>query len=127
MHQLNRGIHIWDSHTFKTLFSNSATVATNTVVANLTDITAGNGYSAGGPTMDTVTLTETTGTAQVSIADEVVTASGGSIGPFRYINYYNDTATSDPLCFWYDYASALTLLDGETFTLDHGSTIWTLV
>lgn len=126
--QLNRAVHNWASHVFKAALTNSAPVATNTVFANLTEISAGNGYTAGGMTLDTVTLSETTGTAQVSIADEVLTASGGSIGPFRYVAIYNDTPTSpaDPLVMWYDYGASITLLDGETFTIDFQATFWTL-
>jgi hypothetical protein len=129
--QLNKGIHIWGTHTFKAMLTNSAPVATNTVKADLTEIGAGNGYAAGGMTLDSVTLTETTGTAKVTIADEVLTAAGGSIGPFRYVAIYNDSATSpaDALVMWYDYGSAITLLDTETFTIDFDATngLWQLV
>lgn len=129
--QLNKGVHIWSSHTFKEGLTNSAPVATNTIYANLTEISAGNGYSAGGMTLDTVTLSETTGTAKVTIADEVLTASGGSIGPFRYAPIYNDTATSpaDALVCWYDYGSSITLASGESFTTDFDATngLWQLV
>lgn len=128
--QLSKGVHVWSSHTFKSLLTNAATVATNTVKADLTDIAAGNGYTAGGMTLDTVTLSETSGTAKVTIADEVLTASGGSIGPFRYVTIYNDTATSpaDALVCWYDYGSSITLADTETFTLDFDATngLWQL-
>lgn len=122
--QLNKGVHVWSSHTFKSLLTNSATVATNTVKADLTDISAGNGYSAGGMTLDSVTLTESSGTAKVTIADEVLTASGGTIGAFRYVTIYNDTATSpaDALVCWFDYGSSITLNDTETFTLDFDAT-----
>lgn len=129
--QLSRAVHNWAAHTFKAALSNSAPAATNTVFANITEISAGNGYTAGGMTLDTVTLSETTGTAKVTIADEVLTASGGSIGPFRYIVIYNDTPTSpaDPLVAWYDYGSAVTLASTETFTIDFDATngLWQLV
>lgn len=129
--QVNKGVHVWSSHVFKAMLTNSAPVATNTIAANLTDISAGNGYTAGGMTLDTVTLTETTGTAKVTIADEVLTASGGSIGPFRYVAIYNDTATSpaDALVCWYDYGSSITLADGESLTIDFDATngLWQLV
>lgn len=129
--QVNKGVHVWSSHVFKAMLTNSAPVATNTIAANLTDIAAGNGYTAGGMTLDTVTLTETTGTAKVTIADEVLTASGGSIGPFRYVAIYNDTATSpaDALVCWYDYGSSITLADTETFTIDFDATngLWQFV
>lgn len=129
--QLNKAVHNWSSHTFKAMLTNSAPVATNTIAANLTEISAGNGYSAGGMTLDTVTLSETTGTAKVTIADEVLTASGGSIGPFRYVAIYNDTATSpaDALVCWYDYGSSITLASGESFTIDFDASngLWQLV
>lgn len=126
--QVNRAVHNWASHTFKAALTNTAPVATNTVFANITEISAGNGYTAGGATLDSVTLSETSGTAQVAIADEVITASGGSIGPFRYVVIYNDTPTSpaDPLVNWYDYGASITLADGETFTIDFQATFWTM-
>ncbi len=130
--QLSRGVHNWGAHTFKAAASNTAPVATNTVLADITQIATGGGYTAGaggGLTLDTVTLTETTGTAKVTIADEVFTASG-SVGPLRYVAIYNDTATSpaDALVCWYDYGSSLTLATGETFTIDFDATngLWQL-
>jgi hypothetical protein len=128
--QLNKAVHNWSTHTFKAGLSNSAPVATNTIYANITEISAGNGYSAGGMTLDSVTVTGTTGTAKVTIADEVLTASG-AIGPFRYIVIYNDTATSpaDALVCWYDYGSSITMANTETFTIDSDATngLWQLV
>lgn len=129
--QLNKAVHNWSTHTFKGSLHNTAPLATNTVFADLTDIAAGNGYSAGGMTLDTVTLSESSGTAKVTIADEVLTASGGTIGPFRYLDLYNDTPTSpaDPLVAWWDYGSSITLNNGETFTADFDATngVWQLV
>lgn len=128
--QLCKGVHQLHAagHTLKVMLTNSAPVATNTVKADLTDISAGNGYSAGGT--DTQNdLSETTGTATVSAVDVVFTASGGTIGPFRYVALYNDTPTSpaDPLIAWWDYGSSITLADTETFTVDFGSnTLFTL-
>jgi hypothetical protein len=118
--QLNKAVHNWSSHTFKVLLTNTSPTATDTGKSNWTEITAGNGYTAGGLVLDGVTLTETGGTAKLVVADEVLTASGGSIGPFRYAAIYNDTPTSpaDPGVCWYDYGSSVTLADGESFTLD---------
>lgn len=132
--QLNKAVHNWSSHTFKEVFTNSAPSASNTQLSDITQISSANGYTGGaggGNTLDSVTLTETTGTAKVVIADEVFTASGGSVGPFRYIPIYNDSATSpaDALVCWYDYGSAVTLADTETFTTDFDGTngLWQLV
>jgi hypothetical protein len=45
-----------------------------------------------------------------------VTASG-TVGPFQYVVNYDDTHASNILISWWDYASALTLANGETFTV----------
>lgn len=129
--QLNKGVHNWAAHTFKAMLTNTApTAATDTGFANWTEISAGNGYSAGGMTLDTVTLSETAGTAKVTIADEVLTASGGSIGPARYLPIYNDTATSpaDAAVCYYEYAGGFTLASGESLTVDFDATngLWQL-
>lgn len=113
--QLIRGIHDWDLHVFKVMLTNSAPLVTNTVKADLTEITAGSGYTAGG-TATTITLSETTGTTTVQGTQVVFLASGGAIGPFRYVVLYNDTAASKNLIAFWDYGTNITLNDGESFT-----------
>jgi len=58
----------------------------------------------------------------------VWTAGAGDWVAFRYAVLYNDTPSSpaDPLLGYWDYGSALTLGNGETFTLDFGASIFTL-
>lgn len=113
------GVHDFDAHTFKVALTNSAPVNTNTVLANITQISNGNGYTTGGSTTSISTSTSS-GTAKVTGTDVVFTASGGSVGPFRYAVLYNDSPTSpaDPLMAWWDYGSSVTLADTETFTVD---------
>jgi hypothetical protein len=120
--QLVAGVHDFDAHTFKIMLTNTAPVATNTVKANLTEISAGNGYTAGG-TATTITVSETSGTAKVTGTDVVFTATG-AVGPFRYAVLYNDTPTSpaDPLIAWWDYGSSISLANTETFTVDFDGT-----
>jgi len=132
--QVNKAVHNWSSHTFKAAFSNTTpNLATMAVLADITQLSTGGGYTGGaggGLTLDTVTVTETTGTAKVTIADEVFTATG-AVGPFRYVWIYNDSATSpaDALVCCYDYGSSITMANGETFTLDFDATngLWTFV
>lgn len=120
-------------HVFRVYLSNTAPDAgLDAVKADLAEITAGNGYTAGGEDTQN-TLSESSGTATVSGTKVVWTASGGTIGPFRYVVLYNDSQTSpaDPLVAWWDYGSALTLQAGETFSVkfnnsDTTGTIFTL-
>lgn len=114
---LAQGIHDFSSHTFKALLSNVAPSAANSVKADLTEIASGFGYAAGGPAVP-MALSLSVATTKVTATDVVITAAGGSIGPFRYIAIYNDTSTGDRLIGWLDYGAALTLLDTETFTID---------
>src|SRR5688500_5665746 len=104
----------------KVMLSNTApNAATHAVRADATEISAGNGYTAGGE--DTQNDgSEAGGTLTVTGVDVVWTAAGGTIGPFRYVILYNDTPTSpaDPLIGWWDYGSSITLQIGETFTAD---------
>lgn len=121
------GVHNFSSDSLKFLLTNTAPVATNSVKANLTEISAGNGYAAGGPSVS-VTASESGGTFTLSQDGTVtVTASGGSIGPFRYVVLYNDTPTSpaDPLISWYDYGSSVTLNAGESLDIGGASTLFT--
>lgn len=117
-------VHNLGADTLKVMLVNSAPVATNTVKADLTEIGTGNGYSAGGSAPTISSSAQTSGTYKLVLADLVFTASGGTIGPFRYAVLYNDTPTSpaDPLIGWYDYGSSITLADGETFTVDFDGT-----
>lgn len=110
--------HDFANDTIKVLLSNSAPApSTDDTSADISEITAGNGYTAGGETL-TVTAWQGDGSGGVElvISDKTVTASGGSIGPFRYAIIYN--ATSDRLMWYYDRGSELTLSDGDSVDVD---------
>jgi hypothetical protein len=118
-HQAEK-VHNLGADTLKIMLTNTAPVATNSVKADLTEIAAGNGYTAGGATVTVTTSAQTAGTYRLIANDVVFTAAGGSIGPHRYAVLYNDTPTSpaDPLIGWWDYGSSVTTLDTETHTID---------
>ncbi|MFO1081881.1 MAG: hypothetical protein U1E23_14780 [Reyranellaceae bacterium] len=113
-------VHNLESDTLRLLLTNAAPLAANAVKADLTEISAGNGYTAGGTQTSQTSSAQSGGTYKLICADVVFTASGGAIGPFRYVDIYNDTPTSpaDPLIGWWDYGSSITLASGETFTAD---------
>ncbi|MDX1453486.1 MAG: hypothetical protein R3183_13080 [Oleiphilaceae bacterium] len=116
-------VHNLGSNTLKVMLTNTAPVATNTQKSNLTEISAGNGYTAGGTAVTITGSSQSSGTYSLVGSDVVFTASGGSIGPFRYAVLYDDTATNDELIGWWDYGSSITLADTETFTVDFGASI----
>lgn len=119
---LTAGKHDFSSATYKVMLTNTAPVATNAVKADITEISAGNGYSAGGPAT-TVTRSNASGVETIFCSDVVVTASG-AVGPFRYAVLYNDTQTTPakPLVGWADYGSAVTMASADTFTVDFDGT-----
>lgn len=112
-------VHNLQSDTLKVALTNTAPVNTNTVLANITQISGTNGYTTGGTQATVTSSTQTSGTYKLVLADVVFTATG-SMGPFRYAVLYNDTPTSpaDPLIGWWDYGSSITLAATETFTVD---------
>jgi hypothetical protein len=113
--------HNFGSNTFKVMLTNTAPTAANAVKADVTEISAGNGYTAGGTTT-TITVSTASGVAKVTAADIVFTASGGAVGPLRYAVVYNATTATNPLISWFDYGSSITLNDTETLTVDFDNT-----
>lgn len=125
--QLGKGVHNFSANTYKLALSNTApTVSTDVGLSTITQISATGGYTAGAGGGYTLSPTwaETGGTAKLTITDLVITATGGSVGPFRYLVIYNDTATTpaDALVGYYDYGSSVTLADTETLTVDFDGT-----
>ena len=103
----------------------NAPVATNSVLANLTEIAYTNLSSRD---LTTSTSSQTSGTFTQLFSDLVLTASG-AVATFRYVVIYNNTPTSpaDPLLCYYDYGSDLTLASGETITIDFTTSTFTIV
>jgi hypothetical protein len=119
--QLIRGIHDFDAHTFKVYLSNAApSTSLDAIKTDLAEITAGNGYTAGG-NATTITVAEVTGTTTVSGTEVVFTATG-AVGPFQYAVLYNDTSASKNLVGAWDYGSSISLANGETFTVKFSNT-----
>jgi hypothetical protein len=124
-------VHNLGADTLKVALTNTTPVNTNTILADITQIANGNGYTTGGTQTVISSSAQTSGTYKLVLADVVFTAAGGSMGPFQWSVLYNDTPTSpaDPLILFWNYGSAITLLTGETFTWDADATtgIGTLV
>lgn len=130
--QLNRGSHNFGSNVYKVMLTNTLPLAANAAKADITEIAAGNGYTAGGnPT--TITIAESGGTTTITGTAVTFNASG-AMAQFQYAVLYNDTTTTPvnkPLVAWWNYGSAVNLTAGETFTVKFDNTdpgiIFTLV
>lgn len=118
---LSEGVHNLQSNQLVIALTNTAPVAINSVLADLTQIAYTNLSSRN---LTVASSAQTSGTYKLTVNDITLTASGGSVGPFRYVVIYNDTPTSpaDPLIGYYDYGSSLTLAAGETITIDFDNT-----
>lgn len=120
---INAGSDVW-----KVALSNrTPVVASDTNLASAVEISAGNGYTAGGNVAATVSSTETSGTYKLVLTSPATwTAAGGSIGPFEYAILYD--STTDNLIGYWDYGSPVTLSVGESFSvvLDGTSGVFTV-
>jgi hypothetical protein len=96
--------------------TNTAPVATHTTLADVTEITAANGYPADTLILSTVTSTQTAGVYSLTADDAYVTAIGGAMAQFRYAVLYNATA-GDKLIGYFDNGTPVDLADTHTYTI----------
>jgi hypothetical protein len=110
--------HNLGSDTLTVALTNTLPVNTNTVIANITQISYTNiqNGTTTGRNLTGVTSAQTSGSYKLDANDLVLTATG-TVPTFRYVVLYNQTATSGELIGWYDYGAAVDLLNGETFTI----------
>jgi len=108
-------VHDLGTDTLKVMLTNTAPVATDAVKADIAEITAGNGYAAGGTQATPVSSAQSRGTYMLKLNNVTFTASAGAIGPFRYCVLYNATPPSGNLIGFYDYGANLTVTSGNSF------------
>jgi hypothetical protein len=109
------GTHNLGSNQLTIALSNVAPTAANSVLANITEITYTNLSTRN---LTTTSSAQSGGLYKLVVADTTLTSTGGSTGPFRYVVVYNSTAAGGPLIGWFDYGSSITLLSGESLTVD---------
>jgi hypothetical protein len=115
-------VHNLGSDTLKVALTNTAPAATNTVFANIVEIAAGNGYTAGGGAATLISSVQSGGTYVLKLDNVTFTATAGSIGPFRYCVLYNATPAAGNLIGWYDYGTNLTITAGNSFQVQFDAT-----
>lgn len=119
--------HNLSSDQLKCMLSNVApNASTGTVKANITEISAGSGYAAGGANVTRASSGLDGAVYKYIGSGTVAWTSTGTIGPFRYPVIYNDTATNDELVEYFDIGSAVTLNSGDSYTLNVAVTLISL-
>lgn len=120
-------VHNLGSDQLKVALTNTDPTASATNYAGLTSPLATTNLSGATPfNVTTSSSSQTSGTYSLVCADLTLTATG-SVGPFRYVVLYNDTAAADELIGYYDYGSSVTMAAAETFLIDFGATVLTLI
>lgn len=117
-------VHNLQADTLMVALTNTAPVAGNSILSDITQIANGNGYTTNGTATTVSSSAQTAGLYTLIVTDVVFTAVTASMATFRYCTLYNSTPTSPlkPLIQSYDYGSAVTLGVGETFTVDFDGT-----
>jgi len=114
-----------DGDTFTVALSNTAPGSETTpptgdgdgILANIIEVSYTNCSSRD---LVLASSSQTSGTYTLDFNNLTLTASGGTVGPFRYVYIYDNTPTSpaDPLVCYFDYGSSITLNDTETLDIN---------
>ncbi len=115
-------VHNLGSDQLRLALTNSAPVATNTVIGDITQIAGSNGYTTGGLPITVTTSSQSSGVYRLIASDPVVTCVSATMGTFRYGVVYNDTASNDELIGWFDHGAAIIMSPGDTYTPDFDGT-----
>ena len=100
------------------LTNTTPTAGTDSVYVDITSPIAGTNLDGDTPfNVVTTSFAETSGTAKLTLDDLTLTATG-SVGPFQYVVLYSDDATNKELIGFYNYGSAVTLAENDTFKVD---------
>jgi hypothetical protein len=105
------------THTFTQANTQRSDIVANALATNF-------GYTNPGQDLTTPTWVEGSGTVTFDAADQVWTASGGSIGPARHMVIYSDTASApvDALMLNINFGQDETAGDGTDFRVNFNAT-----
>ncbi len=92
--------------------------ATHAVKADLTEISAGNGYTAGGNQASQTSSAQVSGVYTLVLADPATWTATGAIGPFQHAVLYNNTAANKNLIGAWSEASVVNLAVNDTYKVN---------
>ena len=115
--------HDLSTDAFTFVLTNTQPVATMDVLACITTIATGTGWSTD-VALVIGDAAATGSTYRLTFDDATIEAAGGAIAAFQFVVIYNDTPATpghnrtDPLLGWYDYGSSVVLASGEKLVID---------
>lgn len=112
-------VHNLGSDSFSVALTNTAPTAATTTLASITEIAYTNLSSR---SIGVATSSAQTGGVYKLVLPDLVLTASGAVATFRYVALYNATATGNVVIGWYDYGSAVTLANTDTFTIDFDGT-----
>lgn len=117
--------HDFSSDALKILFLSAHADPTDALKADVTEISAGGGYNAGGLPLNVLSFTQTGGVARLLTNNPSITTTG-TVGTVWGIAVYNDTTAGDPLMFYSNFATGIVLPSGITWPvgIDTDNGIW---
>ena len=122
----SNGIHDLSTDVLRMALTNVAPDASvDAVFADITEIAAGNGYTAGGEVVTITSSAQVAGLYSLVPAADIVWTAVNTMASFRYVVLYNSSATNQNLISFYDKLSVVSLTAPGTFTADVGATLIT--
>jgi hypothetical protein len=115
---VHHGVHDFSVDTLKVALCAAANAPDAAADSVLTDLTTVALTYLSSDTLVIASEGQTAGVYKITITDKTLQASGGSVGPFRYVVVYNDSSTNKSLIAYHDYGSDITLASGESILLD---------
>lgn len=112
------GRHNFRNDEIAVMLTNSEPQRTWETPADVPEIPAVNGYVAGGFALTKKQFRSVRGVNNLLVSPLVITASGGEIGPFRWLVIYNKTAGR--LMSFVDYGGEDEIAPGQALTIDFG-------
>jgi hypothetical protein len=106
--------HDLGSDSLKIALTNVAPSLTNSQLSDITEISYTDCSSRD---LNVSSSTQSAGVYSL-VLDDITLTSSGTVGPFRYIVFYNDTSVNDLLIGYTDYGSSITMADGEYILID---------
>ena len=117
-------VHNLGSDQITVALTDSVPVATNTVIANISQISYTNLSSRN---ITTTSSSQTSGTYSL-ILNSITLSATGTVPQFRYVVIYNSTTASGNLIGWYDIGSEINMVSGAQtqITFSSASTLLTI-